>query len=71
MAFQPKLIAGNHFFLEFGAVNSPEIGNLAFIFFLAQDSNCTDLCQGLHNQHARHNRLLRKVAGKKRLVVSN
>ncbi|MCY1244994.1 hypothetical protein D9M72_580990 [compost metagenome] len=64
-----KLVARNHRTAELGFVDRHEINKAGRICSLLEHSNCTGcLCHGFNDKNARHDRFVRKMAGKMRLI---
>ena len=69
---QPKRIAGQHRFAEFGFVDTDEIGDLVFSDLTGhQGKQAADLGHGFDDEDSRHDRVPGEMALKKRLVDSD
>ena len=69
LRLQSQLIPGTYHPLEPTFLNASEKRDLAFMLRHAQDCHRTHLSQRFHDQHARHNRLSRKMPREKILPV--
>ena len=62
-----ELITRNNRTLELNVFHAAKQSKLAAVLFRIKHGNAADLCHSLQNQHARHNRMIRKMTAKMRL----